>query len=77
MISSIEASGQPNLFAAPMRGIQRGMQQMSEAAQKVAEGDISAENVVQQISAEMLVKANAVAARTADEILGSLIDTLA
>ena len=53
------------------------MRQMAAAAENMANGDISPENVVQQIQAEVLVKANVVAARTADEILGSLIDTLA
>lgn len=77
MISSVGSSGMPDLFAAPLQGIQRGMEQMSEAAQQVAEGDISPENVVQQMQAEILVKANVAAARTADQILGSLLDTLA
>ena len=65
-----------NLFAAPLQGMQRGVQQMNVAAERVAEGDLSPGNVVEQIQAEMLVKANVVAARTADEILGSLLDTL-
>lgn len=77
MVSSLSPSAHSNLFAAPLQGIQRGMQQMGAAAQRVAEGDVSAANVVQQIEAEMLVKANVVAARTVDEILGSLLDTLA
>lgn len=77
MISSINSSGMPDLFAAPLQGIQRGVDQLNTAAQAVAQGDISPGNVVQQIQAEMLVKANVVAARTADQILGSLLDTLA
>jgi len=75
-----DAAGAPaasRLFAAPREGIARGIQQMNAAAARVAEGDLSPENVVAQIEAEVLVKANVAAARTADEILGSLIDTLA
>lgn len=67
----------PDLFAAPRQGIERGIQQMNTAAAAIANGDVSPENVVQEIQAAVLVKANAVSARTAGEILGSLIDTLA
>ncbi len=63
-----------NLFAAPLQGIQRGMAQAGEAVQKIASGDLSPENIVQQMQAEVLVKANATALRTADEILGALLD---
>ncbi len=74
MISAVGSSG---LLAAPLQGMQRGMQQLNTAAARVAEGDVSPENVVQQIQAEVMVTANAVTARTVDQILGSLLDTLA
>lgn len=77
MISSVGTSSSPDLFAAPRQGIQRGIEQLNTAAGRIAEGDLSPENVVQEIQAEILVKANTVSARTAGEILGSLIDTLA
>ena len=77
MVSSIRTTGTPDLFAAPRSGIERGMRQMHDAAQEIAQGEITPENVVQQIQAEVLVKANVMAARTADQILGSLLDTLA
>jgi len=77
MISATSSAGMPDLFAAPLQGMRRGIEQMNAAAQQVAQGDISPDNVVQQIQAEVMVKANAIAARTADEILGSLLDTLA
>ena len=67
----------PDLFAAPRQGIERGIQQLNTAAGRIAQGDLSPGNVVQIIEAEMLVKANAVTARTAGDILGSLINTLA
>lgn len=74
MISGIGSNG---LLAVPLQGIQRGMEQLNTAAGRVAEGDVSPENVVQQIQAEVMVKANAMTARTVDTILGSLLDTLA
>jgi hypothetical protein len=66
-----------NLFAAPLDGIRRGMEQANQAATKIAAGDVSPENVVSQIQAEILVKANAASMRTADEILGTLLDATA
>lgn len=77
MVSSIRSSGNPDLLAAPRQGMQRGFEQLGAAAQSIAQGEITPDNAVQMIQAEMLVKANVVAARTADEILGSLLDTLA
>ena len=74
MISGIGSNG---LLAVPLQAIQRGMEQLNTAAGRVAEGDVSPENVVQQIQAEVMVKANAMTARTVDTILGSLLDTLA
>jgi hypothetical protein len=63
-----------DLFAAPLEGMRRGLAQAGQAAEKVASGDLSPENVVAQIQAGVLVKANAVAVQTADELLGSIID---
>jgi hypothetical protein len=77
MVSSVGSSGMPDLFAAPRQGIQRGFEQLGAASQQIAQGEITPDNAVQLIQAEMLVKANTVAARTAGEILGTLIDTLA
>jgi hypothetical protein len=63
-----------NLLSAPMEGIRRGVEQASQAATRIASGDVSPANIVSQIQAEILVKANAVSMRIADELLGSLID---
>jgi hypothetical protein len=63
-----------DLFAAPLEGMRRGIAQANKAAENLASGDISPENVVMQIQAEVLVKANAVAARTAADLLGAIID---
>jgi hypothetical protein len=77
MISPAGASGPKDLFAAPLEGIRRGVAQVGEAAQKIAQGDVSPENVVAQIQGEILVKANAAVLRKTDEILGALLDTTA
>lgn len=71
------ASRNFNLLAAPLEGMRRGVEQMNAASTRIAAGDVSPENVVMQIQAEMLVKANAVSMRMADEILGSIIDAKA
>jgi hypothetical protein len=76
MISPAGSAGSNanNYFAAPLEGIRRGMAQAGEAAEKMARGDLSPENVVAQIQAEVLVKANVAVMRTTQEILGSIID---
>jgi hypothetical protein len=74
MISPIASQGRMDLFAAPLEGMRRGAAQAGQAAQNIAAGDLSPENVVAQIQAETLVKANAIAAKTAAGILGSIID---
>jgi hypothetical protein len=77
MISATSTSISGNLFSAPIEGVRRGFAQAGDAATKIAQGDVSPGNVVAQIQAEVLVQANAVSMRTADEILGALIDTTA
>jgi len=75
MISPTDSSaGSLNLFAAPLQGIQRGLAQADEAARKIAAGDVSPQNVVDQMEASILVKANVASMRTADEVLGALLD---
>lgn len=78
MISAADSSFRsPNLFAAPLEGIRRGVEQAGEAAGKIASGDVSPENIVSEIQATIVVKANSVAMRTADEILGTILDAKA
>jgi hypothetical protein len=77
MISPAGASGPDNLFAAPLEGIRRGVAQAGDAAVKIAQWDVSPENMIAQLQGEVLVKANAAVLRTADEIFGALLDTKA
>lgn len=65
------------MHAASLEGMRRGVDQAGAAAQRMAEGEITPDNAVGMIEAEMLVKANAVAARTIDQLLGSLLDAKA
>lgn len=50
------------------------MRQQAESGERIAEGDLSPENMIGLIEAEAMVKANAVVLRSADELLGSLLD---
>lgn len=75
MISPMDrfASGQEmSRFA--LEGMQRGLAQAGDAARKLARGDLNPANVVQQIQAGIMVKASAAVMRTADELLGALLD---
>jgi hypothetical protein len=73
--SSFSASNASSLFSNPLEGMQRGFKQAADASAKIADGDVSPENMVSMIQAEVLVKANAVVARTADKLLGAFLDT--
>lgn len=78
MISSTDSSTRGmNLYTAPLQGIQQGLNQADEAARKIAAGDVSPRNVVDQMQAGIAVKANVASMRTADEILGSMLDEMA
>jgi hypothetical protein len=77
MISSVASSpayGQLELFEAPRQGMQRAFAQAGEAAQRISEGDVSPDNMVDLLEAESLAKANAAVLRTADDMIGWLFD---
>ena len=77
MISSVGSVGRGDLFAAPLEGMRRGVSQANTAAAGIAQGDVSPENMVGLIEAKIQVKASAAAARTADQLIGTLLDTVA
>lgn len=77
MIEPAGSSGNLNLFTAPREGLRRGFAQAGEAAAKTAAGDLSPEPMVAQIQAEAMIKANVSVLRTADEMLGALLDAKA
>jgi hypothetical protein len=77
MISSVAASshfGQLELFEAPRQGMQRAFAQAGDAAQRIAEGEVTPDNMVDLLEAEALAKANAAVLRSADDMIGWLFD---
>jgi hypothetical protein len=78
MISSVASSpyayGQLELFEAPKQGMQRAFAQAGEAAARIADGEVTPDNMVALLESEALVKANAAVLRTADDMIGWLFD---
>jgi hypothetical protein len=77
MISSVAASshyGQLELFEAPRQGMQRAFAQAGDAAQRISEGEVTPDNMIDLLEAEALAKANAAVLRSADNMIGWLFD---
>ena len=74
MVAGIASARRVELLAAPMEGMRKGLRQAEEAAERIADGDISPENVVAQMEGMRMVQANAASARTAQAIVGSLLN---
>lgn len=64
-------------IATGLAGMQKGVERMNDAAQKIAEGNVDAEPVVETLIARTEVEANAKVVKTADEMGKSLLDILA
>lgn len=77
MISNATSNSTANLYTAPLSGVERGVQKMDEASGKIAAGDLSPATVGSDIEAARFVQANAVSLRTADRMVGTLINTVA
>lgn len=77
MISPVSRTPEMNLLTAPAEGIQRGMAQVNAAAQNMAAGAITPENVVGMIEGSAVVKANAVSSRVSSDLVGTILDTFA
>jgi hypothetical protein len=77
MIAPTGGFGPIDLFAAPLDGVRRGVRQHAEAGERMAAGDVSAENMVDLIEANVLVKANIAVLRSADKMIGSWLDAKA
>jgi hypothetical protein len=63
-----------NLFDLATTGARRAMNQATQAGQRLADGDIDPEPMVQLMEAKVGLKANLAVLRTADEMLGTLLD---
>lgn len=64
-------------FQTSLGGFQKAVKTMNKAANNIADGDVDPDQVVTLSQAAILAKANALAARSEDEIYGSLLKTLA
>ena len=78
MISSVASSspyyGQLELFEAPKQGMQRAFAKAADSAGRIANGEVTPDNMVGLLEAEELAKANAAVLRTADDMIGWLFD---
>lgn len=75
MINATRSSGAaPYYFQNPLAGMRRAVEQANSAAQRIAEGDVSPENMVSTMEAKIMMKANAVTLKAADSMLGTLLD---
>ena len=77
MIPAVGSPVRVDMFFAPQEGLRRGVSQANAAAAGIAQGDVSPENMVGLIAAKIQVKASAAAARTADQLIGTLLDAVA
>lgn len=77
VISPISRNTEMSLLSAPAEGIRLGMAQAVTAANQISNGEVSPDNVVRLMEANVMVKANAAVLRTGSETVGTLLDTLA
>ena len=70
-------SGLRSAFETSLSGMQKAVSKMDGAAQKMADGDVSPDQVVELTQAAILAKANALTERTADQLYGSMLNTVA
>lgn len=64
-----------NLFTSAQEGMQRALKQANVAADHLADGDVDPQPIVDLDEASIMLKLNAVTLRTADEMLGTLLNT--
>ncbi len=75
MISSVPTASSANATAIAQEGMRRGLAQFGTAAAAIAQGNLDPSNVVGQIEGQRTYEMNAAVVRTADEMLGTLLDT--
>lgn len=64
-------------YDSPLQGMKKARQQVDDAAQKIASGSTDAGDVVQLIHGEKSFQANVAALKTADEMVGTILNTFA
>lgn len=72
-IGSTQAST-ARMYGNAYEGMARATRQFNEASEEMAKGIVTPEAAAEQIEATVLAKANAVAMRTADQLIGSVLD---
>jgi len=77
MVSSVSAQTLPDSFAVAQEGMRRGLARFNEGSQAVAQGNLDPGGVVGMIEGQRTYEMNAKVLRTADEMLGTLLDTIA
>ena len=77
VVSSVSSSSLPSPIASAQEGMRRGFARFSTAAEAVAQGNLDPGNVVGQIEGQRTYEMNAAVLKTADEMLGTLLDTKA
>jgi flagellar basal body rod protein FlgG len=65
------------ISASPVRGIQTAVARFERHSEVISRGDVNADDMVGLIESERSVEANVVVARTADQMVGTLLDMFA
>ena len=68
------SSASSYFYTAPVSGMRRAEQQANTAAESIASGDLSAENMVSLNESKIMMKANAATLKAADSMMGTLLD---
>jgi len=77
MIAGVQSSRVLGMFGSSLDGMRRSQRNLEEAAHGIARGELSPERMVSLIEAEGSFKANAAVMRTADRMVGTILDTVA
>ncbi|HQF38896.1 MAG TPA: flagellar basal body rod C-terminal domain-containing protein [Opitutaceae bacterium] len=74
MISPTPTPSSANAVARAQEGMRRGLARFGTAAEEISRGNLDPSNVVGQIEGQRTYEMNAAVVRTADEMLGTLLD---
>jgi len=74
VISSVPTSSSANATELAQEGMRRGLARFGTAAAAIAQGNLDPSNMVGQIEGQRTYEMNAAVVRTADEMLGTLLD---
>jgi flagellar hook protein FlgE len=69
-----DSGSYPYYFGGSLKGMNRAVETANRAAEKISNGEINAENMVDLMQSEKMMKASAAALRTQDEVIGTLLN---